>query len=56
MMQTLLVLALFLLACFYLGRQLWRAFFAKQAGCEGCAIAQLHRMQQVAHSPEDKAG
>jgi hypothetical protein len=51
MLQSILVTAIFLAACFYLGRQFWREFFVKKAACEGCAIAQLHQMQQ-AHSPD----
>lgn len=47
MLQPLLVFAIFLAACLYLGRQFWREFYVKKTACEGCAIAQLHRMQQI---------
>ena len=45
MIQTLFVIALFLGACFYLGRLVYDNFFAKKGPCDGCAIARMYQDQ-----------
>lgn len=50
MLQTGVVLTLFLTAAFYLGRQFYREFFVKESPCEGCGVAKLYQMQQAANS------
>lgn len=43
MIQTLFVIAIFLVACFYLGKMAYDNFFAKKGPCDGCAVARLYQ-------------
>lgn len=42
-MQTTLVIITFLIACTYLGYQLYRTFGNKEGHCEGCAVSAIHQ-------------
>jgi hypothetical protein len=41
MMQTMLVIALLVLALAYLGWQFYQRFFAKKESCESCAMGKI---------------
>lgn len=41
-MQTTLVIITFLIACTYLGNQLYKTFGSKDGHCEGCAASPIH--------------
>ncbi len=42
-MQNILVLLVFLGACFYLGKKLHQAFSGSEEHCEGCAASPMHQ-------------
>ncbi|EAY29504.1 hypothetical protein M23134_00388 [Microscilla marina ATCC 23134] len=41
-MQTLFVTLTFLVACIYLGKQLYQTFWGKDEHCESCSMSHLH--------------
>jgi len=40
-MQNILVILIFLIACFYLGKKLFQSFTGSEQHCEGCAAAPM---------------
>lgn len=44
-MQVFLVLIVVSLACFYLGKKGYDAFFSSQTKCEGCAFSKMDEVK-----------
>jgi len=45
MMQNIIVILILSAAIFYLGREFYKRFFAKETKCDGCAVGKMVQVE-----------